>query len=313
LLDIARMRCLCMSGPLSGGPRMTTTMRLRSTSFACLLALLGAMPAAADAPKRIASFNVCADQLVVALADPGQIVGLSPYASDPTISTVAEQARAFPRLLLQAEAMVSLKPDLVLVGTWDRPLTQRMLRSLGFRVVGVDVVSDIEAARKQIREVAALLGHPERGEALIAEIDAARRRLAAAKPNDVTAMLVGNAGYTVGPDSLAAAVMAEAGLTPPPGAPKGYGGFVPLETLIMLRPDYLATASLIEKPDGQGALYLTHPALQRLYPPAQRIVLPARYTLCAGPSLVGAFDYLTEMVSGLAGKKTTPTAQSIRR
>ena len=72
---------------------------------------------AADPPKRIASFNVCADQLVVALADPGQIVGLSPYASDPAISTVAEKARAFPRLPLQAEAMVPLAPDLILVGT----------------------------------------------------------------------------------------------------------------------------------------------------------------------------------------------------
>ena len=109
---------------------------------------------------------------------PAQIVGLSPYASDPKISTVAEQARTFPRLPLQAEALVPLEPDLVLVGTWDRPLTQRLLRSLGFRVVGVDVVSDLDAARAQIREIAALLGHPERGEALIARD---RRRAAAAR------------------------------------------------------------------------------------------------------------------------------------
>ncbi len=53
------------------------------------------MPAvAADAPRRVVSFNVCADQLVIALADPGQIVALSPYARDPAISVVAEKARA---------------------------------------------------------------------------------------------------------------------------------------------------------------------------------------------------------------------------
>jgi iron complex transport system substrate-binding protein len=270
------------------------------TFAACLLSQAAL---AADPPKRIASFNVCADQLVVALADPGQILGLSPYASDPAISTIAEQARKYPRLALQAEAMVPLKPDLVLVGTWDRPLTQRMLRSLGFRVVGVDVTNDIEAGRAQIREIAALVGHPERGEALIAELDAARGRLAAAKPKSSTALLVGNAGYTVGPDSLAAALMAEAGLTPPPGGLTGYGGFVPLEKLIALRPDYLVTASLIERPDGQGAVYLSHPALQKLYPPARRILLPARYTLCAGPSLIEAFDYLAGAVSRLAGAK----------
>ena len=36
-----------------------------------------------------------------------------------------------------------------------------------------------------------------------------------------TALLVERGGYTVGPDSLAAALMAEAGLEPPPGAPAG--------------------------------------------------------------------------------------------
>ncbi len=265
---------------------------------------LGAPASAADPPRRIASFNVCADQLVVALADPEQIVGLSPYASDPAISVVADKARNFPRLALQGEAMVPLKPDLVLVGAWDRPLTQRMLRSLGFRVVGVAVTNDIAGARAQIREMAALLGHPARGEAMLAELDAAQRRLASApRPNSSSALLIGNGGYTVGPDSLAAALMAEAGLKPPPGAPSGYGGYVPLEKLIMLRPDYLVMSSLIQQPDGQGALYLTHPSLRALYGPARRIVLPSRYTLCAGPSLAAGFDYLTDVMTRLAANR----------
>lgn len=249
------------------------------------------------------SFNLCADQLVVALADSEQVVGLSPYASDPKISAVADKAHAFRQLPLQAEALVPHQPDLVLVGAWDRPLTQRMLRSLGFRVVGVDVVSDLNAAREQIHEVAALIGQPRRGETLIAEIDAAQRRLAAAhRPSSSSALLVGNSGYTAGPQSLAAALLTAAGLSPPHGAPQGYGGYVPLEKLIELRPDYLVTASMVTEPDAQGAVYLTHPALRELYPPQRRIVLPARFTLCAGPSLVPAFDYLTQTVTQLVAK-----------
>jgi iron complex transport system substrate-binding protein len=268
---------------------------------AAALAMTAVHSARADAPRRIASFNLCADQLVVALADPQQIVGLSPYASDTRVSTVADETRRFPMLPLQAEALVPHKPDLVLVGTWDRPLTQRMLRSLGFRVVPVDVVANVEAAYGQIRDVAKLLGHPQRGEALIARIEAARARLRnAPRPASSSALLIGNNGYTVGPDSLASALMAEAGMTPPPGAPHGYGGYVPLERLIELRPDFLVMASLIEKEDGQGALYLTHPALRAMYPVDRRIELPSRYTLCAGPSLVGAFDYLTDVVTRLA-------------
>jgi iron complex transport system substrate-binding protein len=254
----------------------------------------------ADTPARVASFNLCADQLVAALADPAQVVGLSPYASDPRMSSIADQAQRFPRLALQAEALVPLRPDLVLVGTWDRPLTQRLLRSLGFRVVGVDVVSDLGAARAQIRAIAALIGHPERGEKLVADIDAALGRLKAVpRPASSTAHLIDNAGYTVGPDSLASALMVEAGLTPPPGALRGYGGHVPLERLIELKPDYLVMASELDEPNGQGALYLTHPALRALYPASRRIILPSRFTLCAGPSLIAAFDYLAGVMTKL--------------
>lgn len=292
-------------------PIRRTAPGVAGLAMACLMACLmtglmawSAPVNAADSPRRIASFNVCADQLVVALADPAQILGLSPYASDPALSVVAEAARRHPRLALQAEAMVPLRPDLVLVGTWDRPLTQRMLRELGFRVIGVDVVSDVAGALAQIRAVAALVGHPDRGEALIAAIEKARQRLKAApRPAASSALLIGNAGYTVGPDSLAGALLREAGLAPPRGVPAGYGGYVPLERLIMLRPDFLVMASVMDTPNGQGALYLTHPALRDLYPPERRILLPSRFTLCAGPSLPAALDYLAAVVTGLATAK----------
>jgi iron complex transport system substrate-binding protein len=45
-------------------------------------------------------------------------------------------------------------------------------------------------------------------------------------------------------------------------------------------------------PNDQGSLYLTHPALEALFPPERRIALPTRYTMCGGPALVAAFDYL---------------------
>jgi len=281
-----------------------------ASAFALGILLVSALffspPAhAADPPQRIVSFNVCADQLVLALADPAQIAALSPNATDPAISVLAEQARAFKQVGRTAETIAPLSPDLILVGPWDRPLTQQMLRALGFRMVSVDLINDFDGALTQIRAVAALLGHPDKGAALEAEIVAARQRLGQARrPAAATALLVGNGGYTVGPASLASALMVEAGLRPPPGAPAGYGGYVPLEKLIELRPDYLVMSTVVETPDGQGALYLTHPALRALYPPSRRIILPSRYTLCGGPSLVAGFDYLTEVVTRLAAQPT---------
>jgi iron complex transport system substrate-binding protein len=75
---------------------------------------------------------------------------------------------------------------------------------------------------------------------------------------------------------------------------------VQLERLIALRPDYLVMSNVLETPDGQGAVYLTHPALRILYPRTRRIVLPVRYTLCGGPSLVAALDYMIGVMTRLA-------------
>ena len=206
-------------------------------SLLCLLLAAAATSAADDRPRRIASFNLCADQLVVALADAEQIVGLSPYAADPALSVVAQKARDFPILDWQAETAVVLKPDLVLVGPIDRTATRRMLAQLGFRVAEVALVTDFAAARSQIHDIAALVGHPERGERMVAELDAAlaRLRAAALKPT-ATALVIERGGYASGPQSLVAALLAEAGLRPPTGAPGGFGGYLPLELLITHAP-----------------------------------------------------------------------------
>jgi iron complex transport system substrate-binding protein len=279
---------------------MTPRGWLRPIAIAVALLPALAAPAQGEVPRRIVSFNVCADQLAVAFADPGQIVGLSPYATDPAISVVAEQARAFRRIELQAESVIPLNPDLILTGPTFRLVTQPMLRALGFNLFQVDLINDLAAGREQIRRVAQRVGHPARGDALVAELQAARGRLAAAaQGRQASALLVANGGYTAGPASLAGSLLAEAGFKPPPGAPPGFGGIVPLEKLIALRPDYLVMASLIEEANGQGAVYLTHPALRELYPPSRRIILPSRYTLCGGPSLVAALDYLTGVVKDL--------------
>jgi iron complex transport system substrate-binding protein len=287
-----------------GRERCGAARRIAIVAIAALAASLSLPPPshAAEPPRHVVSFNVCADQLVVALADPAQIAALSPHATNELLSTVTEKARAFPRTGWTAESVVPFEPDLVLMGySWDRSPTLQMMRALGLRLAPIGLVDDFDGALAQIHDVAALLGRPERGEALAAEIAAARRRLANARRSmSSTALLVAQGGYTVGPTSLAAALMKEAGLAPPAGAPSGYGGYVPLERLMTLRPDYLVMASPIETPDSQGALYLTHPALRALYPPERRIILPTRYTLCGGPSLVAGLNYITEVVTRLS-------------
>lgn len=264
---------------------------------ALLLILMAAVPAQA-APRRVVSFNLCADQLVVALADSDQIAALSPYAKDANLSVVYEQARRFQTLDWSAEGTIALSPDLVLVGPSDRRETRRMLTAHGVPVFEVGLVTDVAAARAQIRTVADRLGQPERGEALVRELDRARARLVAVSRGlSKTVLVVERGGYVEGPASLAAGLLAEAGLRPPAGGPAGFGGFISLESLLTIRPDLLVLKDPPLQANDQGSLFFTHPAIEKLYSAERRIALPTKYSLCGGPALIEALDYLTNILS----------------
>jgi iron complex transport system substrate-binding protein len=249
-------------------------------------------------PQRIVSFNLCSDQLILSLADSDQIAGLSPYAVNPVLSVMTAEGARFTRLDWNAESVIAVRPDLVVTGPSDRP-TQAMLAALGMPVATIGLVSDIDAAMSEAREVGRWVGHPERGEAMAQSIAKAAQRLkAASAASSRTALIIERGGYANGPQSLAAAMLAIAGLKPPAGGPTGYGGFVSLEHLLVIRPDILVLKDEPSAAADQGAVFLTHPALRALYPPARRIDLPTRYTLCGGPALIDGLNYLADKLSG---------------
>lgn len=267
--------------------------------LAALTGLWLTAPADAGAPRRIVSFNLCADQLLVALADPDQIAGLSPYATDPALSVVGGRAARFAKLDWTAESVVNLAPDLVFIGPTARP-TQAMLKAMGIRVEDVALVSDFETARRQAREFGVLVGHPDRGEALANALERAEARLSALAFNPPrSGLVIERRGYVAGPDSLAAAMIAAAGLRPPPGAPEGYGGFVTLEQLIAEQPDVLVLKDVPVTAVDQAAIFLTHPALRAIYSGKRRIDMPARYTLCGGPALLEGMEFLAAAIAAI--------------
>jgi iron complex transport system substrate-binding protein len=280
--------------------------RTTQSGLACIVALIAAVaPAWADTPpSRIVSINLCADELLVALADRSQIAALSPYAVDPTLSFVAREAETFRHDAAEAETVIDIDPDLVLAGRFTKLASREMLMRLGYRVVLLDAARSIGQSIDQIRQVAMLVGHPERGDALIAEIEAARERArtaAAALTSRPTAAVYQRRGYVTGAETLTGELMAAVGLDNQGGALAGKTGrFVPLERLVTTRPDYLVVASPDADAKDQGTALLAHPALAALYPPEKRIVLPERLTVCAGPSLPAALDWLAAQTARVA-------------
>jgi iron complex transport system substrate-binding protein len=250
-------------------------------------------------PRHIVSFNLCADQLLLTLADRDQIAGLSPYALDPSLSVTTAKAAGIPRLDWEAESVVNLKPDLVLIGPRSGT-TRAMLEKFGVRIADVSLVTDLAGAQAQAREIGRLVGHPERGEQLAAELARAEAVLvAAALKTPRTALVVERGGYTEGSQTLIAAMLTAAGLRPPDSSPAGLGGFLSLEQLLIDAPDILVLKDPPVDAADQGALFITHPALRAKYPASRRIDLPARTTLCGGPALRDGLELLAGRIREL--------------
>lgn len=272
--------------------------RVRATAAATflLLAALGvtAPGAAAAAPERVVSLNLCTDLLALHLLPRERIASVSALAADPAHSPLAERAAGIPANHGRAEEVLRFDPDLVLAGAMRQRTTVRLLRRLGHEVVTLAPPRSIAGVRERIRRVARRLNVPERGEAVVRRFDA---RLALARTparhGPVTAAIYQPNGVTVGVDALPHAALAAAGLTNV-AAGMGLSGMVPLplEKLVRARPDIIVLPADDGGAASQAAALLDHPALDALRAQARVVRMPRRLWTCGGPQLAEAVTRL---------------------
>ena len=264
-------------------------MRRRALLAAVALAMsAGASFAAAP---RIVSMNICTDQLLLALADPPQILGLSRFSRDSRLGWV-EGSQKFPILSGGAEDILVLKPDVVTASQFDKRSTRELLKANGVNLVELPVPRSLGEVRDQIRAMGKIAGHPERATAEIARLDAAiaaAREVAGARHFRV--LPLSRRGWVPGRDSFVGAILAEAGLA---NAAGDLGGFASLESIVQLKPDFLVVSDAGDRAEDDGRAFLLHPALQRFYPREKRIVIPERMTECGGVLLADALNALTK-------------------
>ncbi len=261
-----------------------------------------AVPAQAPSviPQRVVSLGVCADQLLLALADPGQIASLSRDAGNPSISYLADLAAPYPQGTGGAEALVAFAPDLVLADESTSAATLDLIEELGYPTTVLQTVANIDEAIAQILLVGVILGREAEGRNLANLVEAARRQAARTNWGD-TAVSIRGDGHVPGDGTLMSDLLSVIGLNNVGQQLSGGRDRVSLEVLIATPPTYLIVPEDGAVPIGGALAMLQHPALAEMFPPAQRMLIPDRLTHCAGPSLPVA---LRRMASELA--RVTP-------
>ena len=252
-----------------------------------------ALPASASAAPRIVSMNICTDQLLLAIADPAQIMGLSRFSRDAR-QGLGEKAHQFPILAGGAEDILMLKPDVVAASDFDKRSTRDLLKANGQNLVEFPIPRTLADVREQIRLMGDLAGHPERATAEIARLDAAiAGAKQAAMGRHLRILPLSRRGWVPGRESFVGAILADAGLASAAGELGiSFGGFVSMEEIIKLKPDFLVVSDAGERAEDEGRAFLLHPALEHFYPQWKRIVIPERMTECGGVMLADALNAL---------------------
>lgn len=241
-------------------------------------------------PQRIVSLNPCTDAILVEVADPAQIAALSSYSSDPAGSSMdLATARRFAAVDGTLEEVIALRPDLVVGSTFVAPTTRAAFGRLGLRYEGFGITPRVADSVAQIRALAALAGHPERGEALIRRIDAALAANAAPAGVPVPAIVWQSGGIVPGADTLISELLARTGFTNAAAAQgMKQADVLGLERMLAAPPKVIFAAG---NPVSNEDRMLGHPALASLTQTRRSRIAPS-LVWCGGPTIIRAAQHL---------------------
>jgi iron complex transport system substrate-binding protein len=250
------------------------------------------------AAKRIVSMNLCADELVVLLADPNHIVSVSYNGKNPRKTVYASRAARYITNHGRVEEIKRLNPDLVVASQYSSRYTKRMLRRVGLRVVEVPYIQSIGDLKSAIRSLANSLGREQAGAQLIQQLE---RDFKSAdipeKGKSPTVLIYHIGGWIKKPPSLAHDLVTLAGLY---NVSQDYDfqswGQLSLEQLLISNPDYLIILSNHIKPSSLSHSRLRHPAFTYYKKQGRIIWIADKWLSCGSPAIVHALNKIHQVV-----------------
>ncbi|MEN0037132.1 MAG: ABC transporter substrate-binding protein [Cellvibrio sp.] len=238
-------------------------------------------------PQRIASLNICIDQLLWELLPHERLVSISYLTANPIWSPIAEQVRGVPLNHGLAEEIVPLKPEVVFAGEFDAPNAIELLKKLGLRVERLPLPRKLDDINVQIVQLAEFIGAQQKAQQMVQDINHKVAELKAANvgKTPLTAFWYSANGVVIGDGTLEHELMQLAGLRNL-AAERGMFSFnqLDLELLLSAKPQILIVEESSDEAFSLAKEYLSHPALK--HADFKIVVLPAGLSGCAA-SVIG--------------------------
>ncbi|MEK9532981.1 MAG: ABC transporter substrate-binding protein, partial [Alphaproteobacteria bacterium] len=214
------------------------------------------------APQKIVSLNLFTDKILMLIAYQKKIASLSKIVDDPNVSFLAEKSAEFKKNRGDAEEIFVNNPDLVVAGVYTEKATIQILQSLGVRVEIFPIEQNFDDIVKNIKKMGLLVGHSDRAKRMIDDFNVRLEELRSGITEKPRAAIYSANGYTTGTDTMSGQILKTAGfrnITDEVGM--SFGGTLPLETLVMLKPDLVITGKAYPG-HSRSEEILKHPALR---------------------------------------------------
>jgi len=220
------------------------------------------------------SLKICTDELLLDLVPASRIASVTFLSREKAGLKFWPQAEGIPVNHGNAEEILKTHPDLILTDPYMAPALRPLLARTGAKVIEVPPAENFEQIRSVTRMVAKAVGEEARGEALIAQMDAELRVVAARRPaHMLTVAGWGTGGYVPGREGLFDAMLTVAGAR---NIERGAFGYYDVESLIAANPDALVYGDTYNGTTSLRADQDLHPALLRRYA-GHRITYAALY------------------------------------
>lgn len=255
---------------------------MRAFAFALAISAVLVEAAWAAPPARVASLNLCTDELLLALAAPGQISSLTHLSHDRRESAYWRTARGYRANGGSILSVAQDRPDLIVTMGGGGRDSAGLAAALSARLIALPFPTRLQDVRTGIRRLANALGRQQQGAALIAGID---RTVAGTPSRKLPAVFVDRAGLSISPDGAAAQWLETAGLRQIPLA----GNRLDRERLLRLPPVALVISDYRADQYGRSSTAPIRRVRDRW------IRTDGRRWTCMGPSLIPEIARLRRM------------------
>ncbi|WAH38711.1 ABC transporter substrate-binding protein [Alicyclobacillus dauci] len=196
-LSVLVTACGSPSSQNSAGNETNTTGQAAKATFPVTLTDdAGKQVTVKSMPQHIASGTEGTDEILVSLIPTSKISLVTNLSSDPTYSNVVNQVKGIPQMSnADAEKILSVHPDLVLLASYVKPGIVDQIRNSGVPVYEFNDFTSVDSIEKNIKVVGQLVGATDKANALVNNINSNIKQIQSAVSGDGSPSVLDYSSY----------------------------------------------------------------------------------------------------------------------